>query len=256
MSGRRPSLEELSAYLDGELDETRRAAVEAHLRDCPEDAARIADYRHHDMLLRAAFHELAPARLPESLDHALRARRRVRLRAALAAAAVLVVAVLSGAWWLSRGEHLDPALATLARNATTAYQLYTLPSSSSSSPPPGQPAADLGQWLSIRVGRHVWVPDLSRFGYHLVAARLLPGSPHPAAQLIFADTAGHRISCYFAAHDGAGETALHYREVHGVRTFFKFDDGLGYAVSGEIDRSALHTLAQTAYQAGEQESSE
>ena len=32
----------LSAYLDGELDERGRAAVEAHLPDCPACAARLA----------------------------------------------------------------------------------------------------------------------------------------------------------------------------------------------------------------------
>ena len=37
--------EELHAYLDGELPDARRAAVEAYLREHPDDARRLEAYR-------------------------------------------------------------------------------------------------------------------------------------------------------------------------------------------------------------------
>lgn len=43
----------LAAYLDGELDERRRARVEAHLDTCAACAARLADYRHLGREIRA-----------------------------------------------------------------------------------------------------------------------------------------------------------------------------------------------------------
>lgn len=258
MSPRRPSLEELNAYLDGELDEARRCAVEAHLQDCPEDAERIAAYRHRDMLLRAAFHELPPARLPESIDLTLRARRRTRRLAGIGAVAAmlagLVVGILFATGWLTRQPDSGRALAALDQHATAAY-LLNAPAQSVISLH-GESPTRIGQRLSLHVGRRVWVPDLSRFGYRLVAARVLEGGPTPAAQLLFRDAAGHRISCYFAAQPETGETALHYSEAHGIKTFSRFDEGLGYAVSGTIERSALRTLAVAAYEEGEKESTE
>jgi len=40
-----PTEADLHAYLDGELPEDRRSLVEAHLRDHPQDAARLQVYR-------------------------------------------------------------------------------------------------------------------------------------------------------------------------------------------------------------------
>ena len=52
-------LGDLSAYLDSELGEERCAAVESHLADHPEAAARLAEYRRRDEALRLAFAQLS-----------------------------------------------------------------------------------------------------------------------------------------------------------------------------------------------------
>lgn len=43
---------DLHAYVDGLLDEERCAAVEAYLTERPAEAARVADYRRQNRLLR------------------------------------------------------------------------------------------------------------------------------------------------------------------------------------------------------------
>lgn len=43
---------DLHAYVDGLLDEGRCAAVEAYLVERPAEAARVADYRRQNRLLR------------------------------------------------------------------------------------------------------------------------------------------------------------------------------------------------------------
>ena len=45
---------DLSAYLDGELDADRRAAIERVLAENPEMADRLSEYRRRDAALRQA----------------------------------------------------------------------------------------------------------------------------------------------------------------------------------------------------------
>lgn len=44
---------DLHAYVDGQLDEGRCAAVEAYLAEKPAEIARLVDYRRQNRLLRA-----------------------------------------------------------------------------------------------------------------------------------------------------------------------------------------------------------
>ncbi len=52
----------------------------------------------------------------------------------------------------------------------------------------------LVQWLSNRLGRPLRVPDLAGLGFHLIGGRLLPGSAGPAAQFMFDDDNGTRLT--------------------------------------------------------------
>lgn len=254
MSARRdpPGLEEISAYVDGELDAAAHAAVQAHLTDCPGDATRVAAYRRQDQALRHAFEHFDDGERVKRLAHALRSRRRTRRirRLGLAAAAVCVVAIASLLWWQRGATSLDSA-AVLAGNATQAYKLYAR--SSPQRPPPSTPSRGgaLDQWLSTSIGHRIRVPDLAHFGYRLVKTRALPGTHGTAAQLVFEDRAGHKVACYFTAHPDAGDTPLRYRTDGGVTTFYRIDDAVGYAVSGDIDRERLREIAQAAYRSAE-----
>jgi hypothetical protein len=89
-----PSPEELSAYLDGQLDQTSRTWVDAHVRGCERCAREVASLRATVRLL-AALPQVAAPRSFALRDDAIRSRRGVwwdaSLRAAAAVAAVLFV---------------------------------------------------------------------------------------------------------------------------------------------------------------------
>lgn len=254
MSARRdpPGLEEISAYVDGELDATAHAAVQTHLTDCPGDAARVAAYRQQDQALRHAFECFDDDERVKRLAHALRSRRRTRRirRLGLAVAAVCVVAIASVLWWQRGASPLGNAT-VLASNATQAYKLYAR--STPQRPPPSALSRGdaLDHWLSTSIGHRIRVPDLGRFGYRLVKTRVLPGTHGTAAQLVFEDRAGHKVACYFTAHPDTGDTPLRYRTDGRVTTFYRIDDAVGYAVSGDIDRGRLREIAQAAYRSAE-----
>jgi len=98
----------LSAYHDGELSPAERAAVEAHLRDCPSCAAELAAMRR----MSGAFADTAPwepsrellLRLAQSVRaESSDARTLLRLfRVTAAAATVLLACALAGSAYLSQ----------------------------------------------------------------------------------------------------------------------------------------------------------
>ncbi|MBU3969702.1 MAG: anti-sigma factor, partial [Alphaproteobacteria bacterium] len=78
MKTERPiSEDDLQAFIDGALDEARRAEVQTYLDAHPETAARIAGYRAQAEALRTALRPFADQPLPPGLGvRTLVARRR------------------------------------------------------------------------------------------------------------------------------------------------------------------------------------
>lgn len=242
-----PGVEEMSAFVDDELPAARRAEVQAHLAQCPTDIARVAAYRRRDEALRLAFDAPSPAALPPAFADRLRTRHRARRARRVGAAALVVLAILSGVWWWRDG--VGPETATnIALDAASAYRLYaagnSAPNSISHTGDPDGP-------LASRLGQAVPIPNLARFGYRLVAMQLVPRKPASGALLLYQDSAGRRIGCYFVAAPGAPEIPLRYGEDGAIRTFYRVEDKLGYAVVGEIARTELRAIADAVYESAE-----
>lgn len=109
----------------------------------------------------------------------------------------------------------------------------------------------LVQWLSKRLGHPLKAPQLQAQGYELMGGRLLPGEQGARAQFMYQDAAGGRITLYVGAmHDtqAARQTAFQFSQEGAVSSFYWTDQGLGYALSGELPRPALQTLATAVYQ--------
>ena len=118
------------------------------------------------------------------------------------------------------------------------------------------------QWLSKRLGRPLKLPVLADEGYELVGGRLLPGDAGARAQFMYQNTKGERITLYLgaiarpgapaapvAAKPGApaapsaAETAFQFTSDGPVPGFYWADQGFGYALSGQLSRQELLTLA-------------
>jgi len=106
--------------------------------------------------------------------------------------------------------------------------------------------AHLLQWLSKRLGRPLAAPDLAPFGFKLMGGRLLPGSAGAAAQLMYEDTGGRRLTVYVEASRGA-QTAFRFRQDGETGTFAWIDQGFGFAVTGAVERAELLPIAEAVY---------
>ena len=231
--------EELSAYLDGELDAARRLTVERHLARCPDDAEMVAAFRARDAALRLATHDLVDQDLPARLAAPLVAARRRRL-GALAAAALLALVAGFGAWHMSRqGDHTAADLATLVQDAVAAHRGYVA----------GQGAT--AAMTPARDETVIAAPDLAGFGYRLVGSQLIVTGAGPAIQFFYVDAAGQEVTCFFAAFAGLPAAAPASRAVDGIETVYRVDEGIGYVVAGGAPREQLAAIAAEVYESAE-----
>jgi anti-sigma factor RsiW len=248
MSARDVTEADLHAWLDGELPQERRAEVDAYVAAHPEDAARLDAYRRNEQSLVARFDPVLVEEIPPRLRRSRRAPPRLALRVA-AAVGWLVLGGIAG-WNLHglKGPELRSEAPSWARNATVAHIVY-----SPEVRHPVEVAADqeahLVAWLSKRLGTRLKIPRLDAVGFGLVGGRLLPGEQGPAAQFMYQDAKGLRLTLYVRANrDQKRETAFRFAQEGNVRQFYWIDRGLGYALSGEIGKDDLLRIATTVYQ--------
>jgi anti-sigma factor RsiW len=103
-------------------------------------------------------------------------------------------------------------------------------------------------WLSKRLGARVEAPSLSRLGYELLGGRLLASDGGPAAQFMYQNQAGKRLTL-FVRHkrDAEQDTAFRFAKRNGIQGFYWVDRELGYALIGDIDRSNISQAAHIVY---------
>lgn len=254
--------DERQAFIDGRLPLERRAAIEARLTNDPEAAREVArDIELRDALRTALASKLAEP-VPDRLrlanlraqrmaqkTHALARRRWPAAAQRLAAAFLLVALGGAGGWWL-RGP--DPSVGSVTAQEVTADAVAAFRTFSVEVAHPVEVGASeeahLVAWLSRRLDRPLDPPDLAAFGYRLVGGRLLPAGPSVAAQLMYEDGAGERLTVYVRA-GSTGETAFRFHNEGGVSTFAWLDQDFGFAVSAAADRAHLLPVAEAIYRA-------
>ena len=247
--------DELQARIDGRLPPHRTAAVDAHLAAHPGTQERFSQYAEQRQALRAAFAAQAAGPIPDRLRIARireeRWHRRYRQLAQIAAAVSLLI--LGGvAGWAVR-DVTGPLAATgvgtvagvITADAIAAHRIYSVEVRH-----PVEVNADqethLVQWLSKRLGKELTVPDLSPAGFRLMGGRLLPAEDGPAAQFMYENSSGERLTLYLRAGVG-GETAFRYHEEGGIGAFYWSDEGFGYAIAAKADRELLLRIAELVY---------
>ena len=79
--------------------------------------------------------------------------------------------------------------------------------------------------------------------------RLLPGNQGSAAQFMYQDARGMRLTLYLSSKPvDKGEAAFCYMQEGKIGVFYWVDEDLGYALSGELAKPDLLNVANTVYQ--------
>jgi len=138
------------------------------------------------------------------------------------------------------------AVGATAADAISAHRVYTVETAHPVEVGAAQ-EQHLVQWLSRRLKHKLLAPNLSREGYVLVGGRLLPASSEAAAQFMYENGSGTRLTLYVRATAG-DDTRFRYVTAQGVAAFSWVDQGLGFALVGPLDREHLLSLADSIYQ--------
>jgi anti-sigma factor RsiW len=240
----------LSAWVDGELPAGEAAALEARLAEDPAASGRVSAWRAQKSALRA----LCAADLEPPSCLVLRPRDPWWWRYGIAATwcAVGAGVALAAAAFMPRamtGEHeaaggiflsADEADA-FAHRADVAYAVYT-PEQRHPVEVGANDEAHLVAWLSKRLGKPLSVPSLQAYGYTLVGGRLLPGTVGPAAQFMYENDAGERLTLYVGS-SGKETGAVRLLRDGNRRTFYWTTASMGYALSGPPTEGKLRSIA-------------
>lgn len=246
--GDSPILEEdLHAYVDGAIEDARRARVERYLARYPDIAARVQD---HIELRRRLREQLAPIMeepIPPELNLARMVeahRQRHWIPWRIAASLVLAVGVGGLGGWSLRGATEPPntGVAALAREAAASYQVYA----ADLVRPVEMPAADSAQlvsWISQRLARPIALPNLASAGYRFMGGRLVATEHGPAGLFLYDDAQGTRIAMMVRPMAKKGDSPMSAHNQTGVSGYAWVDQGLGYSVMGPASVPDIHPVA-------------
>jgi anti-sigma factor RsiW len=238
--------DELHAYVDNELPAERRRDVEAWLLTHRDDAERVQSWCAMAEALHARYDAVADEPVPKRLEIERLVRQpRKWIYGAIAAALGAFIAG-GGAGWIARGAAASPsAFQNLTLDALDAHRLYVVEVRHPVEVP-GSERTHLQQWLTKRCGWAVHAPELDKTGLKLVGGRLLPGPTGPASFLMYESASGERFTLY--ASRAKIETAqMRYTAAENSGAMYWSEAGVGYVLSGPIDKDRLNQVARLVY---------
>jgi len=246
---------ELHAYLDGELDDEARGAVESWLKNHPDEAARLEALRGDLNVLSGVHADILREPVPENL-RAMVSRTRAPAGAARpgsslrenwmrAAASVVLLLVGATAGWIAHGSAIPPRSGdakVFIDHAVSAHVVFTKEQRHAVEAKATE--KHLVRWLSRRVGRTLNPPVLKSAGYDLVGGRLVADDGGPAAQFMYQNADKNRLTLYVRSARGAKDTSFRIATERGVSAFYWIEAPYAYALIGKIERDNLVALGE------------
>lgn len=257
-STERPDDALLSAWLDGEVEGSDCARIQAWLQENPDDAARLRLWAADRDALRARFASVLDEPVPERLTQVVW-RRSVRSvhgawLQAVAAVALLAIGAVIGAWWRGGAMREAPTVAVQSwtQRAAVAHAVYApevrhpveVSVREGDAAQQREQEAHLSRWLTRRLSVPVKLFDLREQGFDLVGGRLLPDAGGPSAQLMYQDAMGQRVTVYLRRAEQEADAAFRYDRQGGLGLFYWVDGQCGYALVGPQSRERLLALAE------------
>lgn len=240
--------DELHAYVDDELPAERRGDVEAWLTAHPDDAERVQSWRTMATMLHTRYDAVLDEAVPKRLEIE-RLVQQPRRWVYGAAAAVLVAFAIGGSLgWIAHGASATTpsAIQTLTLEAMGAHRLYVVEVRHPVEVP-GSERAHLQQWLTKRCGWLVRAPELEANGLKLIGGRLLPGPTGAASFLMYEGPSGERFT-FYASKAKVESAQMRYTAAENSAAVYWSDDGVGYVVSGPVDKERLKQVARLIYE--------
>lgn len=226
--------DDLAAYAEGRLPAGSglRDRVERHLRDHPEDAKRVRQYRRQDALIREAFDTVADEPIPDPLLAGLARPPRPRWRPAAAVAAALAIGIGVG-WTAAR---LIPVY-----TEQPALQGFVERVGERIARAPNMPVQSDDTIDAITSGNG---PNLDTAGLELVGGTRRPGIEAGVFRFDYRDADGNMVHLFVAPDIAPASPTIHTHTVNGrLLAWWHLGDST-WVLGGEAGRDRLVKLAR------------
>ncbi|WP_039017969.1 anti-sigma factor family protein [Halocynthiibacter namhaensis] len=241
----------LHAFVDGHLSDADMAHVESWLNANPDRAEEIMDWAEQNRSIEALFPEVPvnSVEAPSANTNAAPLRYAAQFVAGLA---VLAVGIFAG-WTLRDSNDIaqlptndTEIIAALVQDALAAHVVYAVDPHRPVEIKASQEAL-LIRWLSNRVGAQMVAPNLESSGFDLVGGRLLSVSEGPAAQFMYENLAGTRITLMVLQGNTGRMAEFQFENDGEANSFYWQDETLRYALVGDIPRGELSEIASNVF---------
>ncbi|MEM9582910.1 MAG: anti-sigma factor [Pseudomonadota bacterium] len=246
--------EQLSAYLDGELDASETARVEARLASDPDAQAELDALMEAEALLQDTFAEELDAPVPFALAQQIKAAdlpapaantpRPIR---GLIAASLVFLAIGGISGYMIKDQTTPVQTAGWLADIADYHAVYA--SQGRHLVEVGADESDhIEAWLGKTIGATFSIPDLSGFGLTFEGGRLLVANGKPVAQLMYRLEDGTVIAlCLQQSGKPEGtETPLKDQTINGFDFVSWTGNGADYVVIGPEGQPDLTQIARQA----------
>lgn len=236
---------DLHKFVDGELSAAKASMIAEIVASDETLKRRVHEYREINRRLLDTYAEKKPEPIPARFLIAASGRNGLPLSRIAASVLWLFVGGLLGyalQGQLDSNEFVRP----LPVEAAFAHAVY-VPEVRHPVEVNASEQEHLNAWLSKRLSRPIAAPDLRTAGYALIGGRLLPDAHRPAAQFMFEDVTGKRITLYIRHGLDARASSFSYTESKELGIVYWVDNGLAYALTGAADKPELTAAAQIVY---------
>ena len=251
--------DDLHAYVDQQLSAEKIEAVETLMRENPEVALQVQQWQQQNKAIKELMDNESFTNVPERLDIKKLSSKQsnnetkshhTQRRPWVNTMAASVLMLISGALgWFAHGIS-KPAqnTASFVNSAISAHQVF-----SAEVLHPVEVSAEqkdhLVAWLSKRIDHSLKVPELQEYGFNLLGGRLLSMQKgKPAAQLMFEDNKGQRITWLISKNASYHDKAFLSKKEKNVNSFYWMDSKVAYSVTSSINREELRKLSKNIYQ--------
>jgi len=243
-------IDQLGAYMDGELSPDDDSLCGEHLRSCQPCATAAME-----MLLQKRMTQSAGHRYQPSVDFRRKIMQQIAAKPRFTfssiwmpqfvAAALLIVVTIAGAvyWPALRGENAQQkqilqALADLHSTALASTSPVEVVSTDRHTVKP---------WFQGKLPFSFDLPETYPNGYSLLGGRIAFFNQQPAAHLVYAYKQ-HRISVFIFPEQDDARTWNEKTDLAGIHTETWKQNGLRYVVVGDAALGVLHALAESLQQ--------
>ena len=250
--------EDLHAYVDHQLSEEKVKAVEELMRNDPEVALQVQEWQQQNMAIIDHFDSNYSNEIPEKLTiKNIKSKQELKQENKdshkqpwfyAMAASFLMVASGSIGWFAhSISQPTQKNVLGFVNSAISAHQVFAVEVRHPVEVGPDE-QDHLVAWLSKRVDHPLKLPELEKFGYKLLGGRLLSMQKgKPAAQFMFEDKEGQRITWMISKNPAYSDHALLSKNEDSVNSFYWMDSNVAYSVTGQIDPKKLRELSLGIY---------